>query len=216
MASSKQTNEATSVFTQREQELIANAMLCMRELPNIDYNKLAERMGMQNVRSASNAWSALKKKLLVDQADTDGSNGKRKAAQNEDGSGGEDKDNKDDEAARPAKRGRGRPPKPAAAAKKAATPESSPEKLVIKKPAVMSAPKGARAKATKAAGAAGAAGKRGKKGGVKSEAVIDKEEDTDDAMSAIPEFNSNETKSADEDASSQLQREAAGVDTDSC
>ncbi|KAK3360815.1 hypothetical protein B0T24DRAFT_599885 [Lasiosphaeria ovina] len=51
------------IFTHREQELLANVMLCIKPFPTVDYTKLAALQGMTNVRSASNAWAALKKKI---------------------------------------------------------------------------------------------------------------------------------------------------------
>ncbi|KAM0330963.1 hypothetical protein ACHAQA_003920 [Verticillium albo-atrum] len=51
-------------LTDREQEILSKAWNCMKVQPEIDYNRLAAATGMTNPRSASNAWSALKKKLF--------------------------------------------------------------------------------------------------------------------------------------------------------
>ncbi|KAK3361850.1 hypothetical protein B0T24DRAFT_670818 [Lasiosphaeria ovina] len=56
-------NITRNIFTHREQELLANVMLCIESFPMIDYTKLATLQGMTNVRSASNAWAAVKKKI---------------------------------------------------------------------------------------------------------------------------------------------------------
>ncbi|ROT35212.1 hypothetical protein SODALDRAFT_353570 [Sodiomyces alkalinus F11] len=52
-------------LTEREQEFLAQAWTCMKTTPEIDYNRLAETLGMTNPRSAANAWSAIKKKLFT-------------------------------------------------------------------------------------------------------------------------------------------------------
>ncbi|KAH6695401.1 hypothetical protein F5X68DRAFT_272767 [Plectosphaerella plurivora] len=52
-------------LTDREQEILSKAWNCMKTQPEIDYVKLAAETGMTNPRSASNAWSALKKKLFT-------------------------------------------------------------------------------------------------------------------------------------------------------
>lgn len=79
--------------------------------PQIDAEKLAERLGMTNQRSATNAWAAIRKKLVERNAELGGSDvigpnklgrpSKRKAG------GASDGENKSS----PTKRGRGRPPK---------------------------------------------------------------------------------------------------------
>ncbi|EME88039.1 uncharacterized protein MYCFIDRAFT_85937 [Pseudocercospora fijiensis CIRAD86] len=50
-------------FTEREQKVMALAWQCFAEQPKIDFEKLARLSGYTNVRSASNAWGAIKKKL---------------------------------------------------------------------------------------------------------------------------------------------------------
>jgi hypothetical protein len=77
----------------------------------IDAEKLAERLGMTNPRSATNAWAAIRKKLVERNAELGGSDdigpnklgrpGKRKAGGSSDG----------ENTSSPTKRGRGRPPK---------------------------------------------------------------------------------------------------------
>ncbi|KAH8895917.1 hypothetical protein GQ53DRAFT_804086 [Thozetella sp. PMI_491] len=47
----------------REQEILSKAIMCLKSPPEVDYVRLAEACGMQNHRSASNAWSSIKKKL---------------------------------------------------------------------------------------------------------------------------------------------------------
>ncbi|KAH9822945.1 RNA polymerase I specific transcription initiation factor [Teratosphaeria destructans] len=66
-------------FTDRETLIMAKAWLCMSEQPKIDYDKLAQECGMTNPRSASNAWAAIKKKLLA-MAGGSGENGAEAAA----------------------------------------------------------------------------------------------------------------------------------------
>ncbi|KAK1777232.1 hypothetical protein QBC45DRAFT_443693 [Copromyces sp. CBS 386.78] len=56
-------------FTPREVETLVNAFLCMPEMPVVDYVKLASLLGMANHRSASNAWSGLKKKIAEHKPD---------------------------------------------------------------------------------------------------------------------------------------------------
>ncbi|KAF3001444.1 hypothetical protein E8E13_008027 [Curvularia kusanoi] len=63
--------EAAPKFTERELQLLCLAMQSLKSgPPEIDYEKLAKFAGMSNVRSASNAWAGIKKKLM---APTDGS-----------------------------------------------------------------------------------------------------------------------------------------------
>ena len=75
-------SEEKAPFSTREMEIMAKAWNCMVEEPKvrrishtvislflahtvqIDYSKLAEACGMKNVRSASNAWAQIKKKIL--------------------------------------------------------------------------------------------------------------------------------------------------------
>ncbi|KAK3690508.1 hypothetical protein B0T22DRAFT_481682 [Podospora appendiculata] len=56
-------NGPDRLFTPREQELIVYSLICMSDVPAPDYTKLAGYMRMSNVRSASNAWNALRKKI---------------------------------------------------------------------------------------------------------------------------------------------------------
>ncbi|KAK1574266.1 uncharacterized protein LY79DRAFT_593428 [Colletotrichum navitas] len=51
-------------LTDREFEILKLAWSCMKAPPEIDYTALASACGMTNPRSASNAWSAIKKKLF--------------------------------------------------------------------------------------------------------------------------------------------------------
>ncbi|KAK0750337.1 hypothetical protein B0T18DRAFT_428298 [Schizothecium vesticola] len=64
--------KTTDIFTAREQEIMLNALLCMKEAPTVDFNDLAARLGMSNVRSASNAWAALRKKIQERNPNPDG------------------------------------------------------------------------------------------------------------------------------------------------
>ncbi|KAK0714076.1 hypothetical protein B0T26DRAFT_678333 [Lasiosphaeria miniovina] len=56
-------NITSNIFSHREQELLANVMICIESFPIIDFTKLATLQRMTNVRSASNAWTAVKKKI---------------------------------------------------------------------------------------------------------------------------------------------------------
>ncbi|CAN8102277.1 unnamed protein product [Discula destructiva] len=55
----------TSMLTERDQRLLAHAVCCTKRPLDVDYAALAERRGMTNVRSASNAWAALRKKITA-------------------------------------------------------------------------------------------------------------------------------------------------------
>ncbi|KAK4574363.1 hypothetical protein LTR86_002125 [Recurvomyces mirabilis] len=59
-------------FSAREMEIMAKAWNCMIEepkesssLPSVDYQKLADACGMTNPRSATNAWRAIKTKVMA-------------------------------------------------------------------------------------------------------------------------------------------------------
>ncbi|KAJ9156848.1 hypothetical protein NKR19_g4125 [Coniochaeta hoffmannii] len=52
-------------LTQRDLEILSHAWGAMKTQPEIDYQKLADACGMTNPRSASNAWSMIKKKLFI-------------------------------------------------------------------------------------------------------------------------------------------------------
>ncbi|KAF2717619.1 hypothetical protein K431DRAFT_306794 [Polychaeton citri CBS 116435] len=52
-------------FSEREQQLLAAAWTCMEGEVKVDYTKLANKVGMSNPRSASNAWSGIRKKLAA-------------------------------------------------------------------------------------------------------------------------------------------------------
>ncbi|QIW97211.1 hypothetical protein AMS68_002729 [Peltaster fructicola] len=54
--------EMENKFTEREAQVMAYAWQCVDEV-KMDYEKLATLCGYTNVRSASNAWSAIRKKL---------------------------------------------------------------------------------------------------------------------------------------------------------
>lgn len=56
-------------LTQRDLEILSKAWGAMKTQPEIDYEKLAEACGMTNPRSASNAWSMIKKKLFANTPD---------------------------------------------------------------------------------------------------------------------------------------------------
>ncbi|KAL2263959.1 hypothetical protein VTK26DRAFT_3953 [Humicola hyalothermophila] len=59
------TDSVMQFFTAREQQLIIHALVCMKDFPTINYEKIADRMGLKNPRSVANAWGALKKKILT-------------------------------------------------------------------------------------------------------------------------------------------------------
>ncbi|OIW26219.1 Clavaminate synthase-like protein [Coniochaeta ligniaria NRRL 30616] len=59
-------------LTQRDLEILSKAWGAMKTQPEIDYEKLAEACGMTNPRSASNAWSMIKKKLFANTPSADG------------------------------------------------------------------------------------------------------------------------------------------------
>ncbi|KAF2464082.1 uncharacterized protein BDR25DRAFT_329369 [Lindgomyces ingoldianus] len=68
--SGNDTNGATpmtsSQFTEREIQILGWAMQSLKSgPPDIDYERLAGFAGMSNTRSASNAWSKIKNKLMV-------------------------------------------------------------------------------------------------------------------------------------------------------
>ncbi|KAF2756823.1 hypothetical protein EJ05DRAFT_44949 [Pseudovirgaria hyperparasitica] len=50
----------------REQEILSNVFVSLKSAPDVDYVKLAGLCGMSNPRSASNAFTAIKKKLWPD------------------------------------------------------------------------------------------------------------------------------------------------------
>ncbi|KAK4164692.1 hypothetical protein QBC43DRAFT_334235 [Cladorrhinum sp. PSN259] len=52
-----------SLLTPREQKLILFGLLTLEDLPVINYPVVAQRMGMSNPRSVSNAWAIIKKKI---------------------------------------------------------------------------------------------------------------------------------------------------------
>ncbi|AEO67458.1 uncharacterized protein THITE_2088947 [Thermothielavioides terrestris NRRL 8126] len=55
-----------SRFTQREQNIMLHTIIALPGFPagtEIDYAKVARRLGLQNPRSVSNAWSEIKKKV---------------------------------------------------------------------------------------------------------------------------------------------------------
>ncbi|GKT44556.1 uncharacterized protein ColSpa_04737 [Colletotrichum spaethianum] len=77
MSSNGSSSEAPAkpTLTDRELEILQHAWTCMKSPPEIDYPRLAAACGMTNPRSASNAWSGIKKKLFADMpapADEDG------------------------------------------------------------------------------------------------------------------------------------------------
>ncbi|KAF2261854.1 hypothetical protein CC78DRAFT_535309 [Lojkania enalia] len=56
----------TPVFTERELQMLGWAMQSLKSgPPEIDYEKLAGFAGMSNPRSASNAWTKIKNKLMA-------------------------------------------------------------------------------------------------------------------------------------------------------
>ncbi|OHF00749.1 hypothetical protein CORC01_04066 [Colletotrichum orchidophilum] len=68
MSSAGSSSEAAPkpALTERELEILKNAWGSMKSIPEVDYQKLAAACGMTNPRSASNAWSGIKKKLFAD------------------------------------------------------------------------------------------------------------------------------------------------------
>ncbi|TKA76759.1 hypothetical protein B0A55_03638 [Friedmanniomyces simplex] len=56
---------STEEFKPREMEIMAKAWLCIEGDVKVDYVKLATMCGMTNKGSASNAWNALKKKIIA-------------------------------------------------------------------------------------------------------------------------------------------------------
>ncbi|KAK2008421.1 hypothetical protein LZ32DRAFT_650535 [Colletotrichum eremochloae] len=68
MSSNGTSSEAApkAPLTERELEILRHAWNCMKTPPEIDYLALATACGMTNHRSASNAWSNIKKKLFTD------------------------------------------------------------------------------------------------------------------------------------------------------
>ncbi|QIW97837.1 hypothetical protein AMS68_003355 [Peltaster fructicola] len=58
------TSESPSKFTQRELELLAGAMLCLKsgEIA-VDYKKFAEHCNFKNANSAKASWCGLRKKI---------------------------------------------------------------------------------------------------------------------------------------------------------
>ncbi|KAK0648040.1 hypothetical protein B0T16DRAFT_388357 [Cercophora newfieldiana] len=112
------------IFSTRDQQILLNAFMCMEAAPSINYEQLAARCGMTNPRSASNAWLAIRKKIIehgnIPVIDSEGntlpvmnpfSNSKRKASDDDEGTDGPASAKKT-----PAKRARPTPKKPAAAA----------------------------------------------------------------------------------------------------
>ncbi|KAK3319523.1 hypothetical protein B0T19DRAFT_404100 [Cercophora scortea] len=75
------------LFTPREQELVVYGIMCMTDLPVPDYTKLAARMGMSNVRSASNAWNNLRKKITDISKNNNNNNGDDAEVKDENTSG---------------------------------------------------------------------------------------------------------------------------------
>ncbi|KAK1459948.1 hypothetical protein CMEL01_02947 [Colletotrichum melonis] len=70
MSSASSSSEAAtapkSALTERELEILKHAWSSLKSAPEVDYAKLAAACGMTNPRSASNAWSGIKKKLFSD------------------------------------------------------------------------------------------------------------------------------------------------------
>ncbi|KAF6828492.1 hypothetical protein CPLU01_08474 [Colletotrichum plurivorum] len=64
-ASAEKKPAAASPFTPREVEVMQAAWGCLKTVPDVDYHKLAEAMGVGSHRSAANAWCAVKKKLVA-------------------------------------------------------------------------------------------------------------------------------------------------------
>ncbi|KXH36380.1 hypothetical protein CSIM01_04895, partial [Colletotrichum simmondsii] len=85
MSSAGSSSEAATApkpaLTERELEILKNAWSSLKSAPEVDYAKLAAACGMGNPRSASNAWSGIKKKLFSDlPAQSSDSTAKRKTA----------------------------------------------------------------------------------------------------------------------------------------
>ncbi|KXX75073.1 hypothetical protein MMYC01_203196 [Madurella mycetomatis] len=59
-------DEAFSVLTRREQNIMFHSLLTIKNFPvgvPIDYQKVATRVGLTNPRSVMNAWTGIKKKM---------------------------------------------------------------------------------------------------------------------------------------------------------
>ncbi|KXT11905.1 hypothetical protein AC579_10492 [Pseudocercospora musae] len=119
-------------FTDREQKVMALAWQCFAEQPKIDFEKLARLSGYTNVRSASNAWGAIKKKLAsqankagAGDADVNGDNESATTPKTTPKKRGKKAADEDDGEQTPAKKTKGRKGK--ATPKKAGTDEDSGE-----------------------------------------------------------------------------------------
>ncbi|KAK3988724.1 hypothetical protein QBC44DRAFT_382087 [Cladorrhinum sp. PSN332] len=55
--------QLNAALSQREQKIMLYGLLTLEELPAINYPIVAQRMGMSNPRSVSNAWAVIKKKI---------------------------------------------------------------------------------------------------------------------------------------------------------
>ncbi|KAK1481674.1 hypothetical protein CTAM01_13922 [Colletotrichum tamarilloi] len=65
-SSSEAATAPKSALTERELEILKHTWSSLKSAPEVDYAKLAAACGMTNPRSASNAWSVIKKKLFSD------------------------------------------------------------------------------------------------------------------------------------------------------
>ncbi|KAK1544744.1 hypothetical protein CPAR01_02246 [Colletotrichum paranaense] len=65
-SSSEAAADPKSILTDRDLEILEHVWSSLKSVPEVDYAKLAAACGMTNPRSASNAWSNIKKKLFSD------------------------------------------------------------------------------------------------------------------------------------------------------
>ncbi|KAI9695225.1 MAG: hypothetical protein M1820_008797 [Bogoriella megaspora] len=92
----RKAKEGDSQFTAREVETMAVAWTCFKTVPDIDIDKLAEKLGMTNPRSATNAVANIKKKIFSDGVTIStpkkaAGGKKRKAAEDENDDGEDEK-----------------------------------------------------------------------------------------------------------------------------
>lgn len=64
-----------NAFSDREMQIMAMAWQCFTEQPKVNYDKLAKLCNFSNVKSASNAWGAIKKKLAAQGTGGDAADG---------------------------------------------------------------------------------------------------------------------------------------------
>ncbi|KAK4195721.1 hypothetical protein QBC40DRAFT_315605 [Triangularia verruculosa] len=217
MSDNKSTQPAAPEgFSEREQRLMMFVLL-HSDITSlaIDYPAVAGRMGLTNVRSASNAWGALKKKILAIDAKDKAANPERAAAAAEESTATTSKtpakaaaktpakgkrsaavmaegdaDGEVDalESPTPTKKARGRKPK-AAATPKAEGGEDAPIDLITPTPK----------KALRGRAAAKAKAEAAKAAAEKAAAAVDEEEDSSEVDVTMSEAKFAPVKSDDED-----------------